>query len=176
MQKEIWKDIPDYENYQASNLGRIKTKARLSTCKTCEPRIIKEKIRLGSLDSNGYRLTTITKNGLTKYFRVHQLVAMAFLKHRPKDTKMVIDHIDGDKGNNKLSNIRVVSQRKNCHNQHNRRKTSKYTGVSFYDNAYHVRIWNNKLGKNEYLGRFKNEKKASEAYQNRLKSLINEEM
>ena len=176
MKKEIWKDIPGYEGiYKASDLGRIKRLSRPSICKTCKPRMINERYLKGSIGNKGYLVTCLTKNRKQKYFRIHQLIAMTFLGFVPNRHVLVIDHIDRDKLNNKLENLRVVTQRENTHNK-NIKKTSKYTGVSYYQNHYYARIWDTKLNKNEYLGRYKDEKEASEAYNKRLKQVLNGEM
>ncbi|KKW92676.1 HNH endonuclease [Sphingobium chungbukense] len=66
-----------------------------------------------------------------------------------------IDHINGDRTDNRLSNLRCVSQRENCRNssRHND-NISGVTGVSFYRNRWVATIWDGE--RNIYLGRFKN--------------------
>ena len=68
--QEIWKDIPGYEGlYQVSNFGRVKSFKNKT-----------EKILKLSICSHGYYVITIRTY---KKIRVHQLVAMAFLNHKP---------------------------------------------------------------------------------------------
>lgn len=62
--EEIWKDIEGYEKYQVSNLGRIRHNG---------------KILKPSLDRYGYLCVHLSKDGFKKTFRVHRLVAMAFI-------------------------------------------------------------------------------------------------
>ena len=95
---EIWKDIQDYENiYQVSNLGNIKSQ---------------RKIRKICVHKSGYNVITLYKNGKGKSFRVHRLVAQAFLPNI--DNKEVINHINGIKTDNRVDNLEWCSQKENC--------------------------------------------------------------
>lgn len=99
--KEIWKNIPDYEEkYQISNFGRVKSLPRNGTIKT--PRIMSL-----SNDKNGYKLVTLC--GVSK--RVHRLVASAFIPNI--HSKPHINHIDGDKGNNRVDNLEWATIKEN---------------------------------------------------------------
>ena len=72
MEKEIWKDVLNYENhYKVSSLGNVKS------VKFGKDTILKKKIR------NKYLAVNLTKNGVVKDFNIHQLVAIAFLNHKP---------------------------------------------------------------------------------------------
>ena len=53
-------------------------------------------------------------------YKVHQLVAMAFLQHVPDGMNLVIDHINGDKQDNRVENLRIVTQKKNTNYYLNR--------------------------------------------------------
>lgn len=89
MTNEVWKDIPSLENYQASNLGNIRYKGHA-----------KRKLQL---NSSGYLYLGVRVNGKFTNLRVHRLVAQTFL---PKiDGKEFINHIDGDKTNNRVDNL-----------------------------------------------------------------------
>jgi len=80
MQKEIWKDIPDYEGlYQASNLGRVKSLKR-EVYSYNGYRIIKERILKFTITR--YYYVSLRKYNKTKKFYVHQLIAMAFLNQK----------------------------------------------------------------------------------------------
>ena len=88
--QEYWKDVPGYEgSYQVSSLGRVKSKY---------------KILKPYREKSGYLQVTISLNGKTKKVRIHRLVLLAF-KGRP-GSGMEACHNDGDKANNKLSNLR----------------------------------------------------------------------
>lgn len=169
--KEIWKDIPNYEGYyQVSNLGRVKNLKRFVKAKSNSTRLVKERILKIGVDGAGYLVVDLNKDGKGKTFKVHKLVAMAFLGHKPCGYKEVIDHFDNNKFNNKLENLQITTNR---HNSTKDRKggTSKYTGVSWDKNAnkWVCKIYIN--GKQNYLGLFENELDANNAYQNALKKL-----
>ena len=99
---EIWKDIPGYEGYyQASNMGRIKSVEREILYSNGMKKTIKEKILKNTFDGH-YMKTILSKDGFKKQIRVHRLVLLSF-KGDNKDT--MINHIDGNKLNNKLDNL-----------------------------------------------------------------------
>jgi hypothetical protein len=168
---EIWKDIPDYEGmYQVSNLGNVKSLSRVVLRKGKYPFLSKEKILSGRIDSNGYYSLSLFKNKTRKFFKKHQLVAMAFLGHKPDgSTKIVVDHIDNNKLNNRLDNLQLISHRENV--SKDKKGTSEYTGVCWNkkSNKWKAYIMLNK--KQKYLGYFETEQDAHLAYKNALKQL-----
>lgn len=97
--KEIWKDIEGYEGlYQVSNLGRVKS--------------LKSKRFLKlSVNEKGYLRCHLSKCGGSKHWRVHRLVAQAFISNQ--DNKPEINHIDGDKSNNCVTNLEWVTSSEN---------------------------------------------------------------
>jgi hypothetical protein len=156
--EEIWKDIPVYEGiYQVSNLGRIKSL-----------KFGKEKILNGWIRRDGYIAVNLMYNK-RKTYRLHQLIAITFLNHKPNGHKIVVDHIDNNKLNNRLDNLQLVSQRFNS--SKDRKGSSKYTGVSWNKKRkkYESQIVIN--NKRKYLGLFENEYDAHLAYQNKLLTL-----
>ncbi|MCT4402561.1 NUMOD4 domain-containing protein [Leuconostoc suionicum] len=114
---EIWKDIIGYEGlYQVSTLGRVKsvekTRAYINRGKK---RNFHRKERILKL-ANGrgdYKLITLSKNDNSKTFRVHRLVAQAFIPN--PENKPQVNHIDEDKSNNSLNNLEWVSSYENMH-------------------------------------------------------------
>lgn len=100
---ELWRDIKGYEGeYQVSDLGRVKS---LKT----------NKIRkLYTNKRNGYVYVTLSQNNFVKNIRVHRLVADAFLV---EDTsRPYVNHIDGNKQNNRLCNLeRCTASENNLH-------------------------------------------------------------
>ena len=158
--KEIFKDVLGYEGmYQVSNLGRIKSL-----------KYGREIILKATLDSDSYYRVNLSKEGKQKTKRVHQLVVVAFLNHVPNGNDLVVDHIDFNKTNNNLSNLRIVTHRENSNRKH-LKSTSQYTGVYWHKerNRWKVRIGIN--GKNKCLGSFINELDASNTYETVLKKL-----
>ena len=150
---EIWKDIPNYEGlYQVSNLGNIRNKKRL---------ILKP-------HKHNYLMIKLWKNNKGKNYNIHSLVAICFLNHIPNKFTNVIDHIDSNKFNNKLENLRIITMRENI-SKDKKNKTSKFTGVRFKSKKYEAQITIN--NKQHYLGRFNCEFKAHLCYINKLKSI-----
>lgn len=159
MEKEIWKDIPDYEGYQVSDLGNVKS------LKLGKNIILKPKL------DRGYYAVNVHKNGIKKTFRIYILVAITFLGHKPCGYKIVVDHIDHNKLNDNLLNLRLISQRENTNRKH-LKSSSKFTGVSWskQSNKWVASISIN--GKTKSLGYFVDEIESSKAYQKALKELV----
>jgi hypothetical protein len=161
--KEEFRDIKGFEEmYQVSNLGRVKSLARKG--------VANERILNGGINTGGYRQVSLLINNTHKNFRVHQLVAMSFLNHKPNGFKMVVNHIDFNKLNNNLNNLEVVTFRENANKKH-LKSTSKYVGVSWCKRANKWRVKIQIIGKHKHLGFFKNEKIASAVYQSKLETL-----
>ena len=173
--EEIWKDIEGYENlYQISNFGRVKSLSRKIKPYAGGFYYSKEKIMQGSDNGKGYIVVSLFKKGKRKDFKIHQLVAIAFLNHIPCGMSAVIDHIDENKKNNRADNLQIISNRDNCIKYRlTQKKTSKYTGVHWDKkrNKWVAQIIIN--GKRKNLGRFINEKDASNAYQEKLNLFLN---
>lgn len=104
---EVWKPIQGYDElYEVSNLGKVRT-------------IKTGVIRKITLDGNGYLQLSLCKNGLQKSFKVHRLVANAFIPN-PNNYRE-INHKDENKQNNCVDNLewctRLYNMRYgNCHN------------------------------------------------------------
>jgi hypothetical protein len=64
-----------------------------------------------SMDKYGYYRVVLSHEGIRKTYQVHRLVAMAFIPN-PYD-KETVNHIDGDKTNNNVSNLEWASQKEN---------------------------------------------------------------
>lgn len=168
--QEIWKDIPNYEGiYQVSNLGSVKSLSRDSfNGKTFFK--TKEKILSDRINKRGYKEIVLLKKGKRKCYTIHQLVAIAFLNHIPCGQKMVVDHINDIKTDNKLDNLQVITQRENaCKTQG--KYSSQYKGVHKDKNRTNWRACILIDKKKVNLGSFDNEYDAHLAYQNKLKEI-----
>ena len=101
---EEWKDIPAYQGkYQVSNLGNVKS---LNYNRTGEEKILKP-----VKGRDNYLHVYLCKNGKQKNIKIHRLVAEAFI---PKiDGKEFVDHIDGNRQNNNVNNLRWCTQAEN---------------------------------------------------------------
>ena len=95
--REKWKESI-VQGYLISNLGRIKN---LKTGNIIVP----------DREEKGYRRLTIKVNGKKKHYAVHRLVAIAFIPN--PENKPQIDHIDNDKSNNRVDNLRWCSNKEN---------------------------------------------------------------
>lgn len=132
---ETWKPIQGFPKYQVSDLGRIKN-------------IESGRIFTGTKDAFGYvHVRLINPQGTYTLKKVHRIVAEAFLPN--PECKPIIDHIDGEKTNNALSNLRWFTYSENSQayeaSKGKRRSTpinrmlAQYTMdgelVAVYDNA-----------------------------------------
>lgn len=165
---EIWKDVPGYEGkYQISTLSRVKTIANNATRKE---RVIKSWV-----DNTGYSAVKLYQYGVPHWVKIHQLMAILFLGHTPCGNTLVINHIDGNKLNNKLRNLEIVTHRANtstCFRKNKEKLSSQYVGVSWSKKSNkweaHIRICRKRIN----LGMFTSEIEASNAYQKALSSII----
>ena len=108
--QENWKDVVGYEGYyKVSNKGRVMTVAREFIKSNGRKCIIKERI-LSQGIVIGYRCVDLKVNGNRKTMRVHRLVAMAFIGEPYKE---MVNHIDGNKSNNNLSNLEWATRSEN---------------------------------------------------------------
>lgn len=113
--EEIWKDVVGYEGlYQVSNLGRVRSVDRTIEDKfgrIKRKRLFKGKLLRLNLCKNGYIIAVLWRNQRTKSCYVHRLVAMAFIPNH--ENKPEIDHIDGDRSNNRSNNLRWCTRKEN---------------------------------------------------------------
>ena len=106
---EVWKDIKGYEGvYQVSNLGRIKSLARMVHRKNAfygkkSDYWIPERIRATATAGNGYKYIPLMTNGIQESRWIHRLVAEAFLDGYSEEIE--VHHIDRDPTNNRADNL-----------------------------------------------------------------------
>jgi hypothetical protein len=83
---------------------------------------------------------------------LHRIIFMLCNGYIPK----IIDHIDGDKFNNKIENLREVSQQENCLNRkHHKNSKSPYKNVMWNESAKKWSVMMQVNGKRKYFGVFK---------------------
>ena len=106
---EIWKPITGYRGrYLISNLGRIKSLGRYWEF---NPKVIILKQYIGI---HGYYQVSLYKKGNRYNAMIHRIMAQEFLKN--PHHKEEVNHIDGDKLNNCLSNLNWMTKSENmCH-------------------------------------------------------------
>ena len=153
-----WKWIDGYEDmYKIYKNGYVESYKR------------KNPIILKTQNSNcGYKQVQLCKNGERKYFKIHRLLAIHFIEN-PNDYS-VVDHIDRDKQNNNLENLRWVTRSINCRNQKNKGKCMK--GVYKHGKKFVAQIRID--GKIKYLGRFDTELEAHNCYMIKYNKFMNE--
>jgi hypothetical protein len=111
MDKEIWKDIPDYEGYyQISNYGRVKSLSRFQW-NGFKKWKSKEKMLKYGIGTSGYYFIILCKNSITTNKMVHRIVGKVFIDN-PLNKKE-INHIDGNKLNNKFDNLEWLTPKEN---------------------------------------------------------------
>ena len=147
---EEYRTILGFPNYEVSNLGNIwntKTGYVLST---------------KSKDKDGYVKISLYICGRAYYKRLHILVAMTFLEN--PENRPCVDHINGDKADNRLVNLRFATIKENAQNTNiSPRNTSGIKGVSF--NKINGK-WKAAIkidGINIHLGNFKTIEEAQQA-------------
>jgi hypothetical protein len=149
------KEIKGYEGkYAIDEEGNVWS---LNYNRTGEKKKMKQ-----SINTRGYKYVQLYNNGKGRLFRVHRLLAQAYLPDYCEDLQ--VDHIDRDKNNNKLTNLRMVTASENQWNNN---------GKGYYWNKqrgkYHVQIRKDK--KTHYLGSFDNKEEARSAYLSAKKEL-----
>ena len=129
--EEIWKDIKEYEGlYQVSNLGNIKSLRKLRNGTNV---ILKEKLLKPGRLKYGHLSVVLTKNRITKTFRVHRLVAEAFIPN--PNNYPVINHKDENPSNNAITNLEwcTIKYNTNYGTAIQRRTESKSIPINQYD-------------------------------------------
>ena len=112
----------------------------------------------GSVDVYGYKRICIYQ----KDYKVHRLAWFYFYGQWPKNH---IDHIDGNRSNNRISNLREATPLENQQNiSKTSRNTSGYVGVTFERNKWRAAIRVN--SKKISLGNYETAELAGEAYKN----------
>lgn len=122
MPTEIWKDIAGYEGlYQASNFGRVKALKRPisyinkygnpTNTFTKEHIMHPSNVGRGWKEHNGYLSVALQVKNKQKRYNVHRLVAQAFIPN--PENKPQVNHIDGNKHNNRVDNLEWATREEN---------------------------------------------------------------
>lgn len=113
IKKEHWRDVVGYEGrYKVSDIGRVKSVPRAFKMKDGRNNTIKKELLMKfKVDKDGYFKVGLRKEGKQRFFFVHRLVAQAFINN--PNFKPQVNHIDGIKNNNSVSNLEWVTHQEN---------------------------------------------------------------
>ena len=145
-----WIKIKYYENYSININGEVRNDKR-------------DRILKWLLNSSGYYYVHLCKNGKRTDHYIHRLIALHFIPN-PKNY-LQIDHVNNDKTDNSITNLRWCDNSQNCRNKKKREgATSNFRGVSLIKSN---KKWFAKCslnGKQKYLGSYETEIEAAQAY------------
>lgn len=109
---EIWKDVKGYEGiYKISNFGNVKSLERLKKSKGNSTRVVNERILKYNTNIFGYKYVILCKESKNKCFLIHRLIGIAFIPN--PENKPQINHINGIKTDNSISNLEWCTQQEN---------------------------------------------------------------
>lgn len=118
--KEIWKTNENFVKYEVSNLGRVRNKKS-------------GRILIPGKDKEGYNHYRLSNNyNVITLIKAHRLVATTFIENQ--FNKEMVDHINSDKTDNRVCNLRWCSAVEN-QNFNNARKSREKLGLRFYYNV-----------------------------------------
>jgi hypothetical protein len=149
---EEFKKIDDYDNYSVSNFGSVRNDET-------------GRIRKAGKNTWGYLQVQLSKNGILKWFKIHRLVGIYFIEN--VNNYKEIDHINRDKLDNRVENLRWATRSQQEANKGKKQNTSSiYKGVLFdkHANKWCSRITIDK--KTKYLGLFLTEIEAFDCRKN----------
>jgi len=157
---EVWKSINGYEKYQISSFGNVKN--------VKSGRILKPQI-----DTRGYHHVNLCKNNKAKTCIIHSLVANAFIDN--SENKPCIDHINCNKLDNNVINLRWATTIENGRNTCIQKNNSSGVKGVYFDKdrnkwCAHVKV----NYKRRFIGRYATLKEAKHARQNKVNELFGE--
>ena len=158
MEEEIYKKIDGLYYYSVSNKGNVKNHFNKIVFKL-------------QTSKDGYK--TININSIRKLFKVHRLVAQAFIPN--PDNKPCVDHINNDRADNRVENLRWCTYSENNYNTKVPKcSTSGYKGVNWSerDKRWRAQIKHN--NKTYHLGSFINKEDAINARKFKANELFGE--
>jgi len=165
---ENWKAIIGNENYEVSDLGNVRRLEHTIINKKGNPVKYPAMNMKLTKNTSGYMTASVKRPGyVSTNALVHILIREAFFQDFNKD--LVCDHINHDRSDNRIENLRVVSQRKNTQNRFNKDNPgASYNKIS--------KSWVSQVRYNKelyFLGYFKTAEEASECYMNACNDIEN---
>lgn len=116
--EEIWKDIPGFEGlYKVSNFGRVKKLAKTRIYNNGTRTVIPEHFIKATANNRGYLNVPLYSNNERYTKKVHRLVAEVFLDNT--DDKPYVNHINGNKADNRVENLEWCTPSENNIHRYN---------------------------------------------------------
>jgi len=140
----MWKPINDFENYEVNELGEVRNKTT-------------GKILKASTSDSGYYDINLWKDQKGTRYKVHRLIALYFIDN--PDNLLYVDHINGNKKDNRIENLRWCTKQQNEWNK-------KCKGYWKKRDKYVTSIRHN--GKYIHLGTFLTPEEARQAYETKF--------
>ena len=148
--REKWKSVNGFANYEISNCGRVRNATT-------------ERMLKSSDDGYGYLKINLQKEGKSCTMKIHRLVAEAFVDN--PEGKRCVDHIDSNRKNNNCENLRPATHAENNRNRSKRANaSSSYYGVSWVKNREKWKAQISINGTVVNLGSFVEEKEAAAVF------------
>lgn len=122
---EIWKDIKGYEGlYQVSNHGNVKSIDRIVCYRSGREALHRGRLLIQHQRTGGYMYVVLSRGNMQKAYRVHRLVADAFVEN--PDNKPMVNHLDENNKNNMACNLEWCTHAENI-NYGTRTERAAYT-------------------------------------------------
>lgn len=118
---EVWKQVENYPTYEISSYGRLRKKYLNGKQKILKPDVI----------NGGYLRWTLSKDGMTKRFIAHRLVAMHFIQN--PNNYPDVNHIDNDRQNNHVENLEWCTPLQNAKHRDKQNRHTPCKRVYQYD-------------------------------------------
>lgn len=125
MQEEIWKPVIGFEGYyEVSNLGNVRSVERYVK-QADHLRFVRQRIKKQVINRYGYPVVTLCRERKSQQYRVHRLVAEAFIPN--PENKPFVDHINTNKLDFSIDNLRWVDAKENANNENTKRNCREKT-------------------------------------------------
>lgn len=160
--QEIWKDVVGYEgNYQISSFGRVKSLSRIIKKSDGKVQTLKEKIMKSNIQRRGYEMVRLVGNK-SEARTIHSIMGESFLNKDLRKKRLTVNHKNGIKTDNNLSNLEICTYSENSQHAYN-------NGI---DHNFGEGNYNSKL-KNAQVSEIKRKLRASATTHKTLKHYLN---
>lgn len=152
--REFYRPIVGYEGiYEVSNYGNVRTsKDKITHSELHGERHWKQRVLKQKTDKSGYKRVTLWKDKKPKDYLVHRLVAMQFIPQRANHN--LINHIDCNPANNKVSNLEWVNYSENLEHAYDHELNPEHTSIVLVNKETKEPNYFNSLAKaSRFLGR-----------------------